>query len=125
MTCKDCMHREACEHIGGFLFKVARELEDVEVLCSCFSGRSGWLRLPKMLGSLVYAISEPCGGCKYANEPMREEFIELCRKCEKREVIEMRLDYELIPEWGKTVFATREEAEAAMKGANSGNETEE
>lgn len=71
--------------------------------------------LPLELWKTVYCVASPCGGCKCYNEVMTEEFIEICRKCEKREIIECEFDYDLIPEWGKTVFATKEEAEAALR----------
>ena len=49
---------------------------------------------------------------------MKEEFIEICRSCDKWEIIECDFDYDLISEFGKTVFATREEAEG-LKSINT------
>lgn len=69
---------------------------------------------PCKVGDTVYCIAELCGNCECFNEPMREEFIETCRNCEKKEIITCAFDYELIAEFGKTVFCTREEAEAAL-----------
>lgn len=62
------------------------------------------------IGEKVFCIAQPCGGCPCYNEPMKEEFIEMCRKCDKYEVIECDFDYDLIPEFGKTVFNDREAA---------------
>lgn len=73
------------------------------------------LVLPYALGSKVYCLGQPCGGCECYNEPMTEEFIERCRKCDKWEIGECEFDYELIPEWGKYVFPTREQAEEALR----------
>lgn len=78
--------------------------------------------LPGELGQKVYGVMTPCGGCPCFEEPMREEFIETCRKCEKAIVGELKFDYDLIPEWGKSVFATREEAEQALKERNDKHE---
>ena len=52
-------------------------------------------------------------------EPMKEEYIKQCRECNKWELIECEFDYELIPEFGKTVFATKEEAEKELKNVQS------
>ena len=68
------------------------------------------------IGETVYCIAQPCGGCACFNEPMKEEFIEMCRKCDKYEIIECDFDYDLIPEFGKTVFNDREAAEEVLKG---------
>lgn len=74
----------------------------------------GVIVLPCELGTVVYCLAQPCGGCKNYNEPMKEEFIEECRKCDKWQVIECDFDYDLIPEFGKTVFLTKEEAEKEL-----------
>lgn len=76
--------------------------------------------LPHALGSKVWCLGQPCGGCECYNEPLTEEFIERCRKCDKWEIVEYEFDYELIPEWGKLVFPTREQAEEALKGGAQG-----
>ena len=76
------------------------------------SGRA--ILLPSELGQKVYCVMTPCGGCPCYEEPVTEESIEICRKCEKAIVGECDFDYDLIPEWGKTVFATPEEAEKAL-----------
>lgn len=69
---------------------------------------------PVKVGDTVYGIAQPCGGCKAFNEVMTEEYLKMCQKCDQFEIIEVAFDYELIPEWGKTVFLTREEAEKAL-----------
>lgn len=72
------------------------------------------LVLPYALDSKVWCLGQPCGGCECYNEPMTEEFIERCRKCDKWEIGECEFDYELIPEWGESVFPTRAKAEEAL-----------
>lgn len=71
--------------------------------------------LPAEIKSKVWGVLSPCGGCECYNEPMKEEYIERCKKCEKLEVQELEFDYELIPEWGKNVFSTRKEASEEIK----------
>lgn len=73
------------------------------------------LVLPCTLGEKVWCLMQPCGGCECYNEPMKEEFIEQCRKCDKWEISECEFDYELIPEWGEYVFPTKEQAEEALR----------
>jgi len=73
------------------------------------------LVLPYALGSKVWCLGQPCGGCECLNEPMTEEFIERCRKCDKWEIGECEFDYELIPEWGKLVFPTEKLAKEALR----------
>lgn len=73
------------------------------------------LVLPYALGSKVWCLGQPCGGCECFNEPVTEEFIERCRKCDKWEIGECEFDYELIPEWGELVFPTREQAKEALR----------
>lgn len=75
---------------------------------------NGVIVLPYALGEKVYFLGQPCGGCECFNEPMTEEFIEKCRRCDKWEIGECSFDYELIPEWGKYVFPTKEQAEEAL-----------
>lgn len=72
---------------------------------------NGVIVLPVAVGVNVWCLAQPCGGCSCFNEPLTEEFIEECRNCEKWEIIECAFDYDLISEFGKTVFASREEAE--------------
>lgn len=76
---------------------------------------NGVIVLPVEIGVKVWCLAQPCGGCHCYNEPMKEEFIEICRSCDKWEIIECDFDYDLISEFGKTVFATREEAEGKYK----------
>ena len=72
------------------------------------------LVLPHAIGEKVWCLGQPCGGCECFNEPMTEEFIERCRKCDKWEICECEFDYELIPEWGKYVFPTKVLAKEAL-----------
>ena len=54
------------------------------------SGRA--ILLPSELGQKVYCVMTPCGGCPCYEEPVTEESIETCRKCEKVIVSEALAD---------------------------------
>ena len=71
--------------------------------------------LPHVIGEKIFCLAQPCGGCKCFKEPMQEDFIETCQKCDKWEICECKFDYDLIPEWGKLVFPTRELAKEALR----------
>ena len=77
-----------------------------------------FIELPCKIGETVYCISTPCGGCPRFEEPMREEFIESCRKCTLAEIVEVSFDYDMIPEVGETVFFDRAAAEKALEAWN-------
>ena len=64
------------------IFDRLRRYEDVE--------RRGMLvELPIKPGQMCYAISTPCGGCEHDDELPTDENLEICRRCEKRQVIEV------------------------------------
>ena len=71
--------------------------------------------LPNELGTKVYVLGQPCGGCHGYNEVATKVSIEMCRRCERWEIGECDFDWELVPEWGKYVFATEEEAQRALE----------
>ena len=97
--------------MGGVLFEACSNKEIAERLLAT----KRMIVLPAKIKSKVWGILTPCGGCECYNEPMKEEYIERCRKCEKRAVEELEFDYDLIPEWGKSVFSTKEEAEEEIR----------
>ena len=106
------MEERLAEIIGNYFLFRSREVirREAKYLIS-----KGVIVLPCELGTVVYCLAQPCGGCECFNEPMKEEFIERCRQCDKWEIIECEFDYELIPEFGKTTFLTKEEAEKELK----------
>jgi hypothetical protein len=69
--------------------------------------------LPCKVGTRVWVIGQNCDLCRdmYAEEPC------LFGSCEYKEVFESVFGYGMIDNFGKTVFLTRAEAEAALKGA--------
>lgn len=115
MTCKDCLHYGACKNLLETLQIVMDEkATEREKHCKEFEKRGNRICLPADIGKIVYAIAEPCGGCRHYDELPTEENVEACRKCRKRKIICVNFYYDLIPEWGKTVFATKKEAEDAF-----------
>lgn len=106
MKCENCLHYGVCTF--------AKQYETVDK-CPDFSDKDLYIKLPCKIGTKVYAIATPCGGCEFANVPMQEEFIEICQKCEKREIIDCKFDYDLLHEFGKTVFLTREVTEKKLE----------
>lgn len=106
--CELCFHKEACMHLID-----ARNEELVG--CIYFVNKDKVLVLPVAIGSKVWCIGQPCGGCPCFNEPMTEQFIEECRNCKQYEIAECSFDYELIPEFNEFVFATKNEAEVKWK----------
>ena len=68
--------------------------------------------LPCKVGTRVWVIGQNCDLCRdmYAEEPC------LFGSCEYKEVFESVFGYGMIDNFGKTVFLTRAEAEAALKG---------
>lgn len=120
MTCKGCLHYKACKTSVGTTRYYGRETAagNVEELCSAFDEAARFIELPCKIGETVYCISTSCGGCPCFNEPMREEFIETCRKCTLAEIVEMSFDYDMIPEVGEMVFFDRAAAEKALEAWN-------
>lgn len=114
MKYESCLHYELCSEFEG---------TDNWAKCEYFADKDLYIKLPCRIGAEVYAIAEPCSSCEYYNEPMKEEFIERCRSCEKREIITIAFDSTLIDEFGKTVFLARQEAAAALGKSGAGEST--
>lgn len=105
MKCENCIHHKVCS-----LFYENPETK----LCYSFEDKELYIKLPCKIGTEVYGVSTPCGGCEYYNNSLKEA-LNTCRRCNKKEVINFGFSYDCISEFGKTVFLTREEAEAALR----------
>lgn len=105
MKCENCLHYGVCTF--------AKQYETVDK-CTDFADKDLYIKLPCKIGTKVYAIATPCGVCKYNNLSF-EETLKSCRDCQKREIIECEFDYDLLHEFGKTVFLTREDAEKKLE----------
>lgn len=119
MTCKDCIHYEACkslfQHYGD---ELAVEALETDGLCGYFADKSLYIKLPCKVGTPVYMISR--GRSK-------TEYIEIDGKTYSRSVPQRYItvhkygleDYAIGYEIGKQIYLTKEEAEAALKEMES------
>lgn len=105
MKCENCLHYGVCTF--------AKQYETVDK-CPDFADKDLYVKLPCKVGTKVYALATPCGGCEHYNLSF-EQSIKICRNCEKREIAEFTFDIELIDEFGKAVFLTREDAEKKLE----------
>ena len=93
---------------GGMLYKACNNKQLAETLIA-----NNAIVLPAKLGSKVFAVMTPCGGCekaKFDNDEIKE-----CKSCRKHQIAEIEFALDLVESWGKYVFATREEAEERCK----------
>lgn len=102
MTCKDCLHYEACKKLGIFNIKTLSVCED-------FDARSEWVHLPCNVGKTAYFI---------CNNKIIETAVE--KIVIKKNGIYLKLSCNAMYETscksiGKTVFFDREEAEKALE----------
>ena len=59
MTCKECLHCEACtDMIEALGYTVGGDGFNAEKRCKCFTARSEWVHLPCKIGDNVYCIFE-------------------------------------------------------------------
>lgn len=144
MTCKDCLHYEACKNtyndVLAFNGWIEREFDrqsyvDAEIGCDNFTNRSEWVHLPCKVGDILYFVKNNtdacwCGCCdkydgydsycylKNISYPNIAE-TPVCNK-QFMEIVECTADLMMIVEninkFDKTVFLTREEAEKALEG---------
>lgn len=105
MKCENCLHYGVCTF--------ARQYRGVDK-CPDFADKALYIKLPCKVGTKVYAIATPCGGCEHYNLSL-EQSLKICRNCEKREMAECTFDNDLIDEFGKTVFLTKEDAERKLE----------
>ena len=82
----------------------------LELACADKAGRL--VELPCKVGDAVYVIGESCDFCEtYLDEPER------CMRCQKGNYVEERgFELWMLSELNESIFLTREEAEAALKG---------
>lgn len=93
---------------GGMLYKACNNKQLAETLIA-----NNAIVLPAKLGSKVFAIATPRGGCEKAS--FDEDGIKECKECEEKYIEEMKFSLDLADMWGEYVFATREEAEERCK----------
>lgn len=103
MTCKDCIHYDVC------IQNIDTQTEGLTV-CKYFKDKSRFIELPCKVGDIVYRI----------------EYVDntniLLRGIGIKEYVFNLSFYGLnMSEFGKTIFLTREEAEAKLKELNKQN----
>ncbi len=113
MKCENCLHYEACKSMVIVIERATMYSIAMRV-CNNYADKDLYIKLPCKIGTKVYAIATPCGGCEHYNLSL-EQSLKICRNCEKREIAECTFDNELIDEFGKTVFLTREDAEKKLE----------
>ena len=122
-SCKDCLHREACN--SWKISEVLRERLLAMNRCDCkyFTTRSEWLHLPCTVGDMVYYT-----GGKYYNDIIKCRVVAI-EQNEEGMIIKTHLWHHLpniqllqrVDKWFReddffnTVFPTREEAEKALE----------
>ena len=119
MTCKDCIHYDVC---GGFIptdldrdvFDYCREgrtdeIPVIEERCNSFKDKSRFVELPCKVGDTVWAIRD-FKGIKHPQEGIVSEMY-----FTKEMKLHIVVKYVARGEFGKTVFLTREAAEAALR----------
>jgi len=113
MKCENCLHYESCKSMVKVIERTTMYSIAMRV-CNNFADKDLYIKLPCKVGTKVYALATPCGGCEHYNLSL-EQSLKICRNCEKREIAECTFDNELIDEFGKTVFLTREDAEKKLE----------
>lgn len=114
-TCKDCLHCDVCHavHIGGFIQECAEA-------CKNFKDESRYIELPCKMGDVVYRIITMGTGVTF-----KKTGFNTYRHCEQtikrfiRTIIVTKNNFYDIAfggVWGTEVFASREDAEKALKG---------
>lgn len=116
MTCKDCIHYEACKgtYMNVSEYKSITDFDGEHYAdiyhCPDFADKSEWVHLPCKVGDIVYCF-EPCFDTDHHPK----------LKVVEREIIRLKTTLTVsglisdIDNIGKTVFLTREEAEKALK----------
>lgn len=134
--CENCIHYEVCDHYhmatdtGEYAYQNIdlEEREDVEEICDHFKDKSLFVELPCKVGTECFEILKNCFKCKYHKYSVFKGYI-----CEAKKVLD-EVDFDKdckytivkgifgttisflnIKDFGKTVFLTKEEAEARLK----------
>ena len=112
MTCKDCVHYEAC---CGWASK--RYVEDSFEDCPHFKPKSRFVELPCACGDVIYMLvtrkttsydfKRENGTLKMIKQQNQHTFI-------KRTTFMESNFFKVLEGWGKTVFPSLEEAENAL-----------
>lgn len=118
-TCKDCIHYEACNEVLDVAGFFSDDIEEILnwIKCPNFADRSRFVELPCKIGQKLYDISEFIDDTPHPQMyELKADYITFYNKFPDRTGIGMTIDdweYNL-SDFGKIVFRTKEEAEAAI-----------
>lgn len=112
-TCKDCLHYEICEFLETET-GIPNDINDID--CQFFTDKSRFVELPCKIGDTVWCIRN-FHGHKHAQEGIVSEM-----NFTKEMKLQIVVKYVGCGFWGEKIFATREEAEAAIKEKEKENE---
>ena len=131
MTCKDCIHYDVCNDfiptdLDSDVFDYCREgrtdeIPDIEERCSSFKDRNRFIEIPCKAGDTVYIVDGTTDGIVVGTITRLEQNIyttpsewitiegnyQFFGQLESKNRVDLLL--------GKTVFLTKEEAEAKLK----------
>lgn len=114
MTCKDCIHYEACKN----LYEIHGDgLSGESHVCDYFADRSRFVELPCEVGDMVYFIK----GDRVMSDVVTRFVID---KCDVRVRKSNGADVGHTSQFGTRIFLTREEAERALKLKERENDAE-
>lgn len=127
MTCRDCIHYDVCEEkdteYTGLPFSIANDKP-----CEFFKDKSRFIELPCKVGDMIYVIKNNKISAKdivYYNKihsrvsEQNEEYWH----CVDKDRISINVITFYPENIGKTVFLTKEEAEAKLKELNKKNDS--
>lgn len=122
MTCKDCLHYEACHNTYDNLrtdigWESDFDDEDyTKAYCDNFADRSEWVHLPCKVGDTLYEITSRNTISEYEVTAIRIELFNVFIDWKLTQGFVDRYISDMpVGEIGKTVFLTREEAEKALE----------
>lgn len=109
-TCKDCLHHEACMKFNKVRVEVLEKTASrgADELCDTFANKSRYIELPCKIGQDAWVIR----GYKGIKQPQKSEISEMYFTQQMKLIIVVK--YVGRGEYGKEVFLTKEEAEAAI-----------
>lgn len=108
MTCKDCLHYEACDRLADA--KLGYYIMQIRTcVCKCFSDKFKWINLPCRVGDRVFSIIV-VGGEPTIVADRVSGFITVGDKTDI--ITDFYLDG---GEWGYNIFPTQEKAVKALE----------
>lgn len=110
MTCKNCLHYEACN------YHICEETDMTVAECKQFTARSEWVHLPCKVGDTLYEITSGNTISEYEVTAIRIELFNVFIDWKLTQGFVDRYISDMpVGEIGKTVFLTHEEAEKALE----------